>query len=158
LRNELSSGAVEVALHIQRRIDPKDVLRLYGQEEWWPERSADDVETVLAEAPAVGAWQADRLVGFARVVTDHRFRGYIEDVIVERSYQQRGIAALMLSTLIEELRGIDTLTLFCGRDLVPVYEAAGFRRTGQVVLHAPRYAGQRNYTGSPESAINSPGK
>jgi GNAT superfamily N-acetyltransferase len=129
---------MEVATHAQRAIDASDVLRLYREEGWWPERSADTVAAVLDQGPAVGAWDGDRLVGFARAVTDGRFRAYIEDVIVQKPFRRRGVAQLMLSALREELRSVDTVTLFSVSDLVPVYEQAGFRRTKQVVLHARR--------------------
>ncbi|MDP8911483.1 MAG: GNAT family N-acetyltransferase [Actinomycetota bacterium] len=136
MTKRFAPGATEVISHRRRPISAEDVLRLYRVEGWWPERSADDVRAVLDRAPSVGAWEGQALVGFARAVTDGRFRAYIEDVVVEKSHRRRGIASHMLLALAEELSSVDLITLFCANDLVPVYESIGFERTSQVVLHA----------------------
>jgi hypothetical protein len=39
------------------------------------------------------------------------------------------------SGLMEQLRPIPVVTLFCSPDLVRYYEASSFRRTRQVVMH-----------------------
>lgn len=40
-----------------------------------------------------------------------------------------------MACLMEELRPIPVVTLFCTDDLAPFYESTGFRATKQVVLH-----------------------
>jgi GNAT superfamily N-acetyltransferase len=126
---------VQVIAHAVRPIPGDQVLALYRAEEWWPERSADQVDRVLAAFPAAGAWRGDRLVGFARAVSDGAVRAYIEDVLVAPDVRGIGVGRALVAAVLEQLRTVDVVTLFCGASLVPFYEQAGFRPTRQVVLH-----------------------
>jgi GNAT superfamily N-acetyltransferase len=126
---------VVVAPHGLREIPPESVMHLYQAADWWPERTAEQVAAALDASPAVGAWHGSSLVGFARAVTDGILRAYVEDVVVEPDWRDRGIGRALLAGLMEQLRPIPVVTLFCSPDLVRYYEASSFRRTRQVVMH-----------------------
>lgn len=127
---------IEVFLHQERPIDPQAVRSLYTSVDWWPERTEEQIALVLSHDVAVGAWDAERLVGFARVVSDHCFHAYIEDVMVLPAYQRKGIGNLLMERLLNALPHIETITLFCQSGLVPFYEKAGFRMfSSQKILH-----------------------
>lgn len=127
---------IDIFLHQERQIDPQAVRELYTSVEWWPERTRDQIAQVLASDIVVGAWDGEHLVGFARVISDHIFHAYIEDVMVHPNYQRQGIGQLLVSRLLEALPDIGTITLFCREKLVPFYETQGFRAfPSQVVMH-----------------------
>ncbi|MCB0100322.1 MAG: hypothetical protein KDE46_31545, partial [Caldilineaceae bacterium] len=73
---------IEIALHSARPIPAQAVRQLYDAVDWWPDRTVEQIGAVLAQDAAVGAWDADRLVGFARALSDGRFHAYVEDVMV----------------------------------------------------------------------------
>jgi GNAT superfamily N-acetyltransferase len=129
------SCRVAVASHSARAIPAEGVLALFRAEGWWPERSVEQISAVLGAAPAAGAWHGDELVGFARAVTDHVLRCYVEDVIVSPGLRGTGIGRALLDCLLEQLRPIPVVTLFCSPRLVSYYESIGFHATRQVVLH-----------------------
>jgi len=130
---------IELFLHQERPIDPRAVHALYTSVDWWPERTEEQIAHVLRNDVAIGAWDADHLVGFARIVSDHYFHAYVEDVMVHPSYQRRGIGRLLMTRLIEALSHIEIITLFCKSDLVPFYEEQGFRVfPSQRILHRKR--------------------
>ncbi len=127
---------VVVALHSARPIAPVAVRQLYDQVGWWPDRTLADIALVLHPSTTVGAWDGAQLIGFARTVSDHHLRAYIEDVMVHPAYRQRGVSKLLLDHLLAALAGIETITLFCEADLVPLYERHDFKlRQTQQVLH-----------------------
>jgi ribosomal protein S18 acetylase RimI-like enzyme len=127
---------VQVLTTAERPIAPEDVVRLYSVESWWPERRAEQVAAVLDRLPAVGAWRDDRLVGFARAITDGYIHAYLDDVVVDPDERHRGIGTALVRRLTELLREtVSIRTLFCAPELAAFYEAAGYRRTRQVVLH-----------------------
>ncbi len=66
------------------------VQRLLAQTDWAAHRSPADLQTMLAGSVCVGAWQADRLVGFARVITDGVYRALLEDVVVDEVLARPG--------------------------------------------------------------------
>lgn len=125
----------EIVPHAQRQIPSAAVRLLYRQEGWWQQRSDDDLAAVIASGPAVGAWQGDQLVGFARAVSDGRFRAYVEDVVVDAAHRGSGCGAALIAALHVELSDIDIVSLFCHEDLVGFYEHLGYRFTGQKIAH-----------------------
>ena len=112
---------------------------LYTNVGWWPMRTTEEIAQVLENALAVGVWKENQLVGFARVVSDQRLHGYIEDVVVHPNYQKRGIGKLLLAELLDRLSHFETVTLFWHRPLLPFYEEYGFQDfPSQAVMHRRR--------------------
>ena len=46
---------------------------------------------MLKNSIAIGVWEENELIGFARVVSDGVFRAYIEDVVVHERVRNKGI-------------------------------------------------------------------
>jgi ribosomal protein S18 acetylase RimI-like enzyme len=126
----------QIAFHSERRIDAPAVRVLYDLANWWPHRQPEAIAQMLERDLAIGIWDSDRLIGFARAVTDGYFRAYIEDVFVHPLYHRQGLALEMLTQLINALHHIETVSLFCSAELIGLYEQLGFRaRRSQVVMH-----------------------
>jgi GNAT superfamily N-acetyltransferase len=119
-----------------RSISPEAVRQLYDLAGWWPHRNIKDIAYVLGHDCAVGVWDNEHLIGFARAVSDGRFRAYIEDVVVHPDYRHRGTSRLLMAELLKALGHIETISLFCEPGLVPLYERHGFQlHPVQRVLH-----------------------
>ena len=116
------------------------MLRLYSLAAWWPRRTEAEVEAVIAGGKAVGAWDGDCLVGFARFISDGSLRAYIEDVVVDPSHRHKGVGTALMQCLLNTLSDIDVVSLFCDEALAGMYERNGFVRTGQIVMHHKRRA------------------
>ena len=127
---------VSIALHEEQPIPAQAVRQLYDAVGWWPERTLAEITDVLNREQAVGAWAAEELVGFARVVSDGHWHAYIEDVMVHPDYRRHGIADRMLQRLLARMAHIETISLFCHSSLIPLYERHGFAVfEKQKVLH-----------------------
>ena len=132
----MSRPNIVIATQENRPIAPAAVRQLYTSVNWWPARQEHDIASVLARDVAVGAWDGDVLVGFARAVSDGAFRAYIEDVVVHPEYRHLGIGSQIIAVLLERLVHIETISLFCEPELITFYERHGFRaRNTQVVMH-----------------------
>ncbi len=128
--------AFAIAFHQQHPIRAQAVRALYANAGWWPERQEQEITQVLDSGPAVGAWDGELLVGFARAVSDHHFRAYIEDVIIHSDYRSLGVGRLLLTKLMEALEHVDIVSLFCEPELIPFYEQNGFKFiSSQRVMH-----------------------
>jgi GNAT superfamily N-acetyltransferase len=127
---------IEILSFTDRPIKAIDVMNLYKNVGWWDERLEQDIEEMLNSVQSVGAWKDETLIGFARAVSDGKFRAYIEDVVIHRSYQKDGIGTKLVSTLLDELTHIDVISLFCEEHLIPFYEKNNFKYSkSQYVMH-----------------------
>lgn len=117
-------------------ITAADLLPLFAQAGWTANRSPQAVQTMLDQTRVcLGVWNDDRLIGFARAITDDLFRAYIEDVIVDQTYRGQGIGAAIMRRLLDRLTHVEEITLNCEDHLLPFYQRLGFERVGMAYLH-----------------------
>lgn len=122
-----------------KSIDAQQLMKLYKDAGWWEERREHELNQVLEAGISVGAWNEGELIGFARAVSDGRFRAYIEDVVIHTNYQRSGIGRDLVRELVNNLSHIDVVSLFCEEQLIPFYEENGFKLSkSQLVMHAKR--------------------
>jgi predicted GNAT family N-acyltransferase len=119
---------VSIAYSFDRPLPLDAVQRLLTQTDWAANRSPADLQTMLAGSVWVGAWEDDRLVGFARAVTDGVYRALLEDVIVDESLRSQGIGQALVERLLERLAPVQQILLVCGDHLIPYYSQFGFER------------------------------
>jgi predicted GNAT family N-acyltransferase len=111
------------------------------QSEWWTKgRTLDDTRRMLAHSDYVFAAsepKTERLVGFARVLTDRTFKAFIFDVIVGPEHRGSGLGRLIVDRILEhpDLASVHHFELYCLPELVPFYERWGFSSdTGGITL------------------------
>lgn len=97
---------------------------------WWmSDRTPADVERLLANSDlAFAVLDDDKLVGFARVLTDYTYVALMLDVIVDESHRGTGVGAVLLDAVVDHpaLADVRSLELVCQPDLVPFYRRWGF--------------------------------
>jgi predicted GNAT family acetyltransferase len=118
--------AFQIAFHTERPIDAHALRALYDLANWWPNRQPAAIADMLDHAIAIGVWDHEHLIAFARAVADGHFRAYIEDVVVHPAYRRQGVALQMLGQLLGALVHIETISLFCTPDLMALYAQLGF--------------------------------
>jgi N-acetylglutamate synthase-like GNAT family acetyltransferase len=127
---------VEVMSYQQKPIKAIQLIKLYKGAGWWEDRKEKDIEEMLKQVNSVGAWNKGELIGFARAVSDGKFRAYIEDVVIHKDYQHSGIGTKIMAQLLDELSHIDIISLFCEEELIPFYEKNNFKFSkSQLVMH-----------------------
>src|ERR1051326_5259762 len=107
------------------------LLELYAAEWWTASREAADVEAMLAGTNLVVALihrPSERLVGFARVLTDFVYEALILDVIVAGDLRGTGLGASLMNAIVNHprLASVRTIELVCQPELVSFYERWGF--------------------------------
>jgi len=75
----------------------------------WQRRTADRArlsQLLNGSRWVVSAWEGDRLVGFARAISDGAFNAYISTVAVLPEFQRRGIGRELVRRLMDGRDGI----------------------------------------------------
>jgi ribosomal protein S18 acetylase RimI-like enzyme len=104
---------------------------LYRAAGWWQEGDNDDAlrRLVAGSWMAAGAFDGERLVGMARVLSDGASDAYIQDVVVLPEARRRGVASALVAFCRDacEAAGIGWIGLIAQPGTVPFYERLGFR-------------------------------
>ena len=87
----------------------EDIVRLLRMTYWADKRPVEIIEKSVRNSSCYGLYLegTDKLVGFARVISDHATAYYLCDVIIDTEYQHKGLGTALISY-------IDSLPDFSG--------------------------------------------
>lgn len=103
---------------------------------WGKGRSLKEVESTIENSLCFGVYTKDNIqIGFARVVTDYTFFGYIMDVIMDEKFQGKGIGKQLISFILKHdvIKKLNTLALKT-KDAQELYIKYGFKVIGDSPL------------------------
>jgi predicted GNAT family N-acyltransferase len=80
--------------------------------------------------------ETDRLLAFARAVTDTVYKAFIFDVIVSESNRGRGLGREIVETILAHpsIKDIPHIELYCPERFVTFYQQFGFEKRDSVLL------------------------
>ena len=106
---------------------------------WALGRSREVVERAVAGSESFAAYDGDRLVGYARVVTDRATFAWLCDVYVDPAYRGDGVGTALLEAVHERLTawGVKRAML-ATQDAHGVYARFGFRPIADPGLYMTR--------------------
>jgi GNAT superfamily N-acetyltransferase len=117
-------------------ISPAQLLPLFQQTDFADQRDAAGVQRML-ESPAsvhVSAWEGERLVGFARGLSDGVYIGLVVDVVVDAPFRGQGIGRALIGALGHALKDVEGIHLGCEEELVPFYQKLGWQQDDCAVM------------------------
>jgi ribosomal protein S18 acetylase RimI-like enzyme len=86
---------------------------------------------------AITAWEADKLIGIARSVTDFHYCCYVSDLAVDINYQKQGIGRALLKRTQAQLEPSCMIILLSAPAAVDYYPRIGFQRHPQAYQLQP---------------------
>jgi len=115
--------------------DKLDVIAIHdfltNRSYWAIGRSFETVKRSIENSICFGVYDSsDKLVGFARVLTDYAVFAYIMDVFILEDYRKQGLGKQLMSAIMQhsELQGLKRIML-ATNDAQELYEKYGFKRT-----------------------------
>lgn len=129
-------------IRVIEKLNTDHIVKLHKlyQNEWFTEgRSLDDVKKMLSHTDFVfGICEADQhdLIGFARVISDHVYKAFVFDVIVDPLYRNKGFGKLIMEKIFNHpiLSRVSHLELYCPESMIPFYEKLGFTQRTSLLL------------------------
>lgn len=87
-----------------------DVIQsfLVNDSYWAQSRTPEQTRTAIDNSMCFGVYLADRMVGFARVVSDKATFAYIGDVFILDEFRGKGLSKWLMQTIVDhpELQGL----------------------------------------------------
>jgi GNAT superfamily N-acetyltransferase len=116
-------------------VDPAALAVLFRAVGWY--RKANDVSRLArmleGTEEMVSAWDGERMVGFARAISDEAYNGYISSVAVHPRWQGKGLGERLINALMEQNDEIKfVLTAVPG--IHGFYEKLGFRQDPEAMV------------------------
>ena len=105
-----------------------DIMALLKQTYWADQRTEEQVRTSVENSRCYGICLEDtqKLVGFARVISDFATTYYLCDVIIDTAYQHQGLGKALVSYIenLPEYQGMRGILIT--RDAHALYEQFGY--------------------------------
>lgn len=125
---------------LSRPLAAGEVLALFRQTSWAADRQEAEVARMVSASVCVGAWDGERLIGFARVLTDGVYRAFLEDVVIDEAYRGSGVGAEMVRQLMERVGHVEDIILTTSENRRAFYTRLGFHTFEHVHMHTKRDA------------------
>ena len=103
-----------------------DLTKLLNTSYWAKDRKMETVKKTVENSLCYFAYDKDKLIGFARAITDYTTNYYICDVIVDEEYRGEGIGKKLVETLIDDEDLLHVRGLLITKDAKKFYEKFGF--------------------------------
>ena len=114
----------------------EDIVRLLRMTYWADKRPIEIIEKSVRNSSCYGLYLegADKLVGFARVISDHATAYYLCDVIIDTEYQHKGLGTALVSYInsLPEFSGLRGFLIT--RDAHSLYRKFGYEVVNERVM------------------------
>ena len=106
-----------------------EVTALLKQTYWADKRTQEQIKKSMENSRCYGVKidSEEKLVGFARVISDFATTYYLCDVVIDKKYQKRGLGKALVSYIVEskDYRGLRGVLIT--RDAHSLYEKFGYQ-------------------------------
>ncbi|MBR2258775.1 MAG: GNAT family N-acetyltransferase [Blautia sp.] len=113
-----------------------DVIRILRMTYWADKRSREQIEKSMQNSSCYGVYleDEDKLVGFARVISDYATTYYLCDVIIDTEYQHMGLGTALVSYIesLPEYTGLRGILIT--RDAHDLYRKFGYEVLNERVM------------------------
>ena len=123
------------------RINTEDIARLLKMTYWADQRSMETIEKSVRHSSCYGVYTDDpeKLIGFARVISDYATSYYLCDVVIDPAYRHQGLGTALVSYIVNAPDYADLRGFLITRDAQDLYRKFGFADAeGRIMVKAPQ--------------------
>jgi len=118
----------------------EDIARLLKMTYWADKRSMETIEKSVSNSSCYGIYADDqeKLIGFARVISDFATSYYLCDVIIDPEYRNRGLGTALVSHIVTSPEYVKLRGFLITRDAHDLYKKFGFEVVdGRFMVRTP---------------------
>lgn len=128
----MSDTKYEIIYQIEKN-KANHIKELFENEYWTNDRTLTDIEKMLGNTDInIGIIDKtnDKIIGYARILTDFTYIALITDVMTHKDYRNKGIGKIIMDAFVNapQLKGVKQLELYCKDEMVSFYEKWGFEK------------------------------
>lgn len=121
---------MKIELSHEKNIHSEDLMKLYQNVGWSAYTEDLDLlkEAIMKSLDVITAWEDGELVGLIRTIGDGLTILFIQDILVQNDYQNRGIGSRLLQEILEKYASVRQKVLLTeeAEDVRAFYEKNGF--------------------------------
>lgn len=130
-------------MQIVDQVTAAELAELFDQADWAKGRTRSDLTALLENGTSIYVAARDdkgHLIGFARALSDGRYRALLDDVVVDHTHRGQGIGQALVQALLDQLTHVDQIALITGGTAPDFYAKFGFQPTSKdtVVMRRDR--------------------
>lgn len=109
-------------------IDINEVVRLLRMTYWAETRPVEKIKKSIENSSCYGVYldEEDRLVGFARVISDYATTYYLCDVVIDTAFRHMGLGTALVSHIVSLPEYAGLRGVLITRDAHDLYRKFGF--------------------------------
>ena len=109
-------------------IDSQEVAALLKTTYWANKRSLETIEKTMRNSSCYGVYLdgEQKLIGFARVISDGATTYYLCDVVIDAAYRGKGLGKALISHIVSRPEYTGLRGLLLTKDAHSLYEQFGF--------------------------------
>ncbi len=122
------------------QINTDEVVRLLKTTYWASKRSKEQIRKSMQNSSCYGIYLHDeqKLVGFARVISDFATTYYLADVIIDQEYRHNGLGKALVSYIVSRPEYAGLRGILLTKDAHGLYEKYGFETVdGRAMVKSP---------------------
>jgi ribosomal protein S18 acetylase RimI-like enzyme len=128
-------AGADIRFSTQKTFDRDQLIALYEDAGWTAYTDEPDrlVRAISNSTHVVSAWDGERLVGLARVISDGEHIVYAQDLLVHSSYRRRGLGSALLRKALEPFQHVRQTVLVAddSPEMRAFYQSLGFEMAGR---------------------------
>ena len=115
------------------RLKVPAVMALLEQSYWAKDHSAEKIQKMIENSLCLGLFEGEKLLGFARVVTDRTTFAWITDFIVDEKSRGKDLGTWLMDCLLEHPELADTSKGLGTQNAEEFFIKFGFTRSSHVL-------------------------
>ena len=122
------------------QINTDEVVKLLRTTYWANKRSKEQIRKSMDNSVCYGVYLDDeqKLIGFARVISDFATTWYLADVIIDPAYRHMGFGKILVSHIVSQPEYAGLRGFLFTRDAHGLYEKYGFKTVdGRAMVKSP---------------------